>query len=362
MKNFYQNFYKTAVAASALTFCCMLPHSGQADPGFSFGNAASGNQACLDCHADMYKVGKKDLISTDMFSHTTHAMFGCKTCHDTISADHPKDGKVARTTTCTNCHSDIAAEYATSRHSQEVSNCNACHNPHNVLKPDEISALAMTATCMNCHNYNRIKATHAQWLPQTDLHLGAITCVTCHTKAKNYIVSVYIARRNVKTDTSSPIIADYSYLSKKIDSQKVQYLVDRNRDNYISIEEIKMFNVNPENKDLYLKAILTPTKTSHAFQISDKSWNCTFCHAAGPSATQVTKLVLPNQDGTFSGFDVEKGTSITSLNAIPNFYMMGSSRNNMVNKVGMLFLAGGLIMPVGHGFIRFLTRRNRRKE
>lgn len=357
-----QSFYKIAVAVAVITVCCMLPNTGKADPGFSFGNAASGNQACLDCHADTLKVSKENLISTGGFNHTTHAEFGCKTCHDAVSDKHPKDGKVARTTTCTNCHGDIAAEYATSRHSLGASDCSACHNPHKVLRPDEISALAMTATCISCHNQNRIKATHAQWLPQTDLHLEAITCVTCHTKAKDYIVSVYIARRYLKADASSPIIADYSYLSKKAGSQNVQYLVDRNQDNYISIEELKIFNGNQENKDLYLKAILTPTKTSHAFQISDKSWNCTFCHAAGPSATQKTKLVLPKQDGTFTSLDVEAGTSFTSLNAIPNFYMMGSSRNNLVNKIGALVLAGGMIMPVGHGFIRFLTRRNRRKE
>ncbi|MDD2847702.1 MAG: cytochrome c3 family protein [Desulfuromonadaceae bacterium] len=362
MESFYQNVYKMVLAVSALSICCMLPHTGQADPGFSFGNAASGNQACLDCHSDMQTVGDKNLISAAVFSHTTHAMFGCKTCHDTVSSDHPKDGTVARTTTCTNCHGDIAAEYATNKHSHAVPNCNACHNPHKVLKPNEISALAMTATCMNCHNHNTIKATHAQWLPQTDLHLGSITCVTCHTRTKNFVVSVYVARRDVKAEGSSPVIADYHYLSTKLNSRDVQFLVDRNRDNSISIEELKLFNGNPENKDLYLKAILTPTKTSHAFQTSDKSWNCTFCHANGPSEAQITRLVLPQPDGTFAGFDVEKGTSLSSLNAIPNFYMMGSSRNKLVNNIGVLFLTGGLIMPVGHGFIRFMTRRNRRKE
>jgi predicted CXXCH cytochrome family protein len=362
MKSFYQNFYKNLFTVSVLAACSIFPKAGQADPGFSFGNASSDNQACLACHADIDKVNDKDLLNSGQFNHTTHAKFGCKTCHDTVTADHPKDGKVTRTTTCTNCHNDITAEYATSNHSLNVPNCSACHNPHKVQKPDEISALTMTATCMNCHNYNKIKSTHAQWLPQTDLHLGAITCVTCHTKVKNYVVSVYVTRRNVKTNASNPVIADYSYLSKKIGSQDVQYLVDSNRDDYISIEELKEFNNNPANKDLYLKAILTPTETSHAFQISDKSWNCTFCHASGPSSAQLTKMVLPNKDGTFTGFDVEKGTSITSLNAIPNFYMMGSSRNNLVNTIGGMVLAGGLIMPVGHGFIRFLTRRNRRKE
>jgi hypothetical protein len=40
--------------------------------------------------------------------------------------------------------------------------------------------------------------------------------------------------------------------------------------------------------------------------------------------------------------------------------MMGATRNASLNLLGLAILAGGLVMPVGHGFLRFLTRKNRR--
>jgi hypothetical protein len=40
--------------------------------------------------------------------------------------------------------------------------------------------------------------------------------------------------------------------------------------------------------------------------------------------------------------------------------MIGSTRNTALNLAGVLILAGGLVMPVGHGLLRFLTRKNRK--
>lgn len=361
-------YVKTQLLRQTITFtaviatCSFIPAVGTADPGFSFGGNATKNEACLKCHNDMKVVGDVNQINTKAFQHTTHSQLGCKTCHNTVSDKHPGDGKVTRTTTCSDCHNDVSAEYSISKHSISVPDCSACHNPHTVHKPGEVFALELNATCTKCHTYNRIASTHAQWLPQTNLHLGSITCITCHTKSEDYVLSVYISRKDLKGSASGPNVADYSYLSNKTGSDDVHKLVDRNLDNYISIEELKAFNGKQSNKDLYLKAILTPTKTTHAFQISDKSWNCTHCHAAGPDSAQVSKLVLPKKDGTFQHMAIEKGESIADLNVIPNFYMMGSSRNSILNILGGFILAGGLVMPVGHGFFRFLTRKNRKKE
>lgn len=342
--------------------CSLLPRFGLADPGFSFGDENLKNKTCLNCHKDKELVGAVNQINTKAFQHTTHALLGCKTCHDTISNIHPKDGKTTRTTTCSDCHADVAAEYSISKHSLSVTNCNACHNPHTVHKPGDVYALDLNETCTSCHNQDRITASHAQWLPQTNLHLGSITCTTCHTKSDNYVLSVYVSRRDQKKTGSNVTVADYSHLKNKAGSEDITKLVDRNLDSYISIEELRNFNSNPANKDLYLKAVLTPNKTTHAFQTSDKSWNCTACHAAGPDTAQVSRLVLPMQDGTFQHLNIEKGASIATLNVIPDFYMMGSSRSTIMNMLGAVVLAGGMVMPVGHGFIRFLTRKNRKKE
>jgi hypothetical protein len=353
---------RIAAVSVVIAACSLLPRLGQADPGFSFGGDTQKNQSCLACHKNKELVGAANQINPKAFQHTTHAQLGCKTCHNTVSDNHPKDGKIARTTTCSDCHADIASQYSISKHSLSVTDCSACHNPHTVHKPGEVYALELNKTCTTCHNQNRITASHAQWLPQTNLHLGSISCITCHTKSDGYVLSVYVSRRDQKGTGSGTTVADYSYLKKKSGSEDITNLVDRNMDGYISIEELRNFNTNPVHKDLYLKAILTPSTTTHAFQISDKSWNCTSCHAAGPDAAQVSHLVLPKQDGTFQKMDIEKGASIAALNVIPDFYMMGSSRNKLLNMLGGVVLAGGLVMPAGHGFIRFLTRKNRKKE
>lgn len=350
------------VVSAVIAVCSLLPRLGQADPGFGFGEGAQKNQSCLTCHKNKELVGAANQINPKAFQHTTHAQLGCKTCHNTVSDNHPKDGKPARTTTCSDCHADIATQYSISKHSLSVTNCSACHNPHAVHKPGELYALDLNKTCTSCHNQDRITASHAQWLPQTNLHLGSITCITCHTKSDNYVLSVYVSRRDQKGNGTGAAVADYSYLKTKAGSDDITKLVDRNLDSYISIEELRNFNSNSANKDLYLKAVLTPAKTTHAFQISDKSWNCTACHAAGPDAAQVSRLVLPKQDGTFQNMDIEKGASIAALNVIPDFYMMGSSRNTILNMFGAAILVGGMVMPIGHGFFRFLTRKNRKKE
>lgn len=350
------------VLFAVATMCSLMPTVGLANSaGFSFGDGAVKNADCLKCHNDKQLVGEKNKINGNRFQHTTHGQFGCKTCHNNVASSHPDGKKIARTTICTDCHKDVADQYLLSKHSIEVPGCGSCHNPHAAQKAGEVSAFLLSDTCTSCHDRTRISATHAQWLPQTNLHLGAVTCVTCHTKIDNYVLSVYISHRDLKNTKSRAIIADYDYLRGKAGSDEVQHLVDANRDGYISIEELKGFSRKAENKELYLKAVLIPDKTSHIIKTFDKNFNCTFCHATSPKA-QVTKLVVPNKDGSYRQLDVEKGGTLGSLDAIPDFYMMGSSRNSILNKLGVVVLAGGLIMPVGHGFFRFMTRKNRKKE
>jgi hypothetical protein len=74
---------------------------------------------------------------------------------------------------------------------------------------------------------------------------------------------------------------------------------------------------------------------------------------------QVSYLAFPEQDGTFQKVAVEKGAVMSALSTLPDFYLMGSTRNGNLNKIGLIIIMGGMIMPVGHGFLRFLSRKNR---
>ena len=325
---------------------------------FSFGDSTGKNEACIACHGNQSTVGTKSYIDPTNFGQTTHAKFGCTTCHDTLASNHPAGKSTVRTTNCTDCHGDIVTQYSGSIHAKNAS-CNGCHNPHKVFKPEEISGVELNKQCANCHDNIKITASHSKWLPQAGLHLGAIACVTCHSKAENYVISIYIAKRDNIDPESRPNLVLYEDLLKLSNNENVQFLIDKNRDSYISLDELRKFNRDPSNKDMYLKAMLTPVKPTHSFQTFDNRWDCTFCHASGPEIMQTSYLSLPEQNGTFRQVAVEKGAAMDALHAIPNFYLMGSTRNDILNKVGILIIIGGFVMPIGHGFFRFISRKNR---
>jgi hypothetical protein len=49
------------------------------------------------------------------------------------------------------------------------------------------------------------------------------------------------------------------------------------------------------------------------------------------------------------------------LYGTPDFYMLGSTRSTLLSIIGALIVAGGLMVPILHGTLRFVTRK-RRKE
>lgn len=341
-----------------LIVACVATREQAQGGNYSFGDSVSKNVDCISCHGDQALVGSQNYINPTRFGHTTHAKFGCTTCHDAITSNHPDGKTIPRTTSCGDCHSDIINQYSASIHATKAS-CSGCHNPHRVYSSSEIAATEMNKQCAACHDNIKINASHAKWLPQAGLHLGAIACVTCHSKAENYVISIYIAKRDDASPESKPTLVEYESLLKYSNGDDIQYLIDKNRDNYISLDELRKFNRDPSNKNIYLKAMMTPVKPTHSFQTFDNRWDCTFCHASGPAIMQTSYLSFPKQNGTFRQVAVEKGAAMDALRAIPNFYLMGSTRNGTLNGIGILIIAGGMIMPVGHGFLRFLTRKNR---
>jgi Cytochrome c554 and c-prime len=331
----------------------MAQHSGTTD---SFGNGVSKNAVCIKCHGDKKVVSGRAYIDPLKLGHTTHSRFGCSSCHDAIGNDHPNGRPVAKTTSCRDCHDDTAMEYSRSPHAAKA-NCVDCHNPHQVAMLDEVSGDDMNRQCNKCHTINNITATHAKWLPQTETHLATVACVTCHSGAENFITTLYISRKQDGREKLVP--ASYGELKKLAGNANLQSLIDRNQDNYISLNELRVFNSSKIYKGLCLKSMLTPVKPTHSFKTYESRWNCTFCHASDHETMQTSFVAFPLEDGTFRQLAVEKGAVLDALKAVPDFYLMGSTRNAMLNKLGLIIIAGGMVMPVGHGFLRFMSRKNR---
>lgn len=326
--------------------------------GFSFGEAAGKNASCLACHGDARKVKGSAYINQVQFGHTTHAVIGCPTCHEGISKSHP-DGAKTPTADCRECHPAVSAEYARSIHAGKT-HCAGCHNPHKVETPKEISGQEINQMCSGCHDGLQMVAKHGEWLPQADLHLRMLPCITCHTSSKNYFISMYIVKGKNGSRFGRQELAGYDELKQKAGGKDLVTLIDTNGDRYVSLQELRMFNRDSSHKELRLHGMMTPETVTHSFEILDSRRNCTFCHASGSGPMQTSFISLPEANGTFTRVPVERGAVLDALYGTPDFYLMGSTKSNALNGIGLAIICGGLIMPVGHGFMRFLTRKNRK--
>jgi predicted CXXCH cytochrome family protein len=326
------------------------------------------NVRCLTCHGDK-KITAKDsqhlFIDSGQYAATTHSYIGCKACHPAISPHHPHDNPkpaVPTRATCRECHEPIHAEYAKSMHGNKAT-CTNCHNPHEVKSPSAISGKDINAKCAKCHSTDKIAKTHAKWLPQADLHIDSLPCITCHTGSKNYVITLFIQNRKPGAPRGEFKLASQEELSRLLPAgSDLGRLIDRNNDGFISLSDLRAFNSRIRNHEMRLWGMMTPETVSHNYEILDNRWDCSFCHASGPKAMQTSYVAFPDKSGGYTRLPVEKGAVLDILNGTPDFYMLGASRSTLLNIIGALIIAGGLMMPVCHGTFRLLTRKNRRKH
>lgn len=326
------------------------------------------NERCLICHNDkkIINMGGKHLhIDSSVYAATTHSYIGCRSCHTAITEVHPNDNpKPPRPTraTCRECHLPIHAEYARSLHSSKAT-CTDCHNPHAVKTPQSISGKDINDMCAKCHDVKKVVATHVTWLPQADLHIDALPCITCHTSSQNYVITMAIQTREPGKPDGSFRMATHDELSRLLpEGSELSSLIDRNKDRFISMDDLRAFNSQVRRKEMRLWGMMTPEVVSHSYDILDNRRQCSFCHASGPKSMQKSFVAFPDKSRGYTRVAVERGAILDLLNATPDFYMLGATRSYPLTIVGGLIIAAGLMMPVGHGTVRLLTRARRRKH
>lgn len=325
---------------------------------------ANPNEACLKCHGDkaiISKGGGHLFIDPVTFAGTTHELIGCTSCHDAISSQHPHDGIRPPRAQCRECHAVIQREYAQSLHGGNAS-CTDCHNPHMVRQPMAVSGDFINAQCNKCHDKAKTVTTHSKWLTQADLHVDAMPCITCHTSSKNYVIIMYIEKRQANKPHSDFREATYAELAEAAGGKDISQLIDVNGDGKIEMSELRRFNTNAKYNDMRLWGMMMPEQVTHSYQILDNRWDCTFCHSTGTKAMQTSFVAFPGKDGRYTRMQVEKGAVLDLLFGTPDFYMMGTTRSTALNIIGALILVGGMMMPIGHGSLRYLTRKNRKEH
>ncbi|WP_305046371.1 multiheme c-type cytochrome [Geoalkalibacter sp.] len=311
---------------------------------------------CLMCHGDAGMVGDALFVDGPKFATTLHAELGCVACHADVTAEHPDDGLKLGKVSCSECHADMEQDYNAGIHAG-LASCNDCHNPHSARASTEVSGYDMNQMCTGCHVTARVVDSHDRWLPQAGLHIEAVPCITCHTGSENIVITWYLVKQ--KKAYGDFELLSPGELATLAGEKDITVLIDTDNDGHVSLAELRAFNTSRDFRGLHLVGMMTPEQVSHNFQILDNRWDCTFCHASGPSAMQVSYVAFPQDDGSFLRLDVERGAALDALYGTPNFYMVGATRNKVMDILGAMIIAGGLVLPVGHGTMRFLTRKNR---
>lgn len=321
------------------------------------------NDKCMLCHGQKEiksPAGKNVFIDPDKFAGTTHSIVGCTSCHERVSPDHPGDGYTPSRATCGDCHGPVAEEYAKSLHGSKAG-CNGCHNPHEVRLPAFMSGDEINRKCARCHDSRKTIQSHSKWLPQADLHIDSLPCITCHTGSKDYVITMSIESR-LPGSKNNFKNATYEELATLTNGKGISSIIDRNGDHLVSLQELREFNYQLRGMNMRLWGMMTPETVTHSYQILDNRWDCTFCHASGPKAMQKSFIAFPDKNGGYSRVAVEKGAILDILYGTPDFYMLGSTRSTPLNIIGGLVVAAGLSFPIGHGFFRFLTRKKREED
>lgn len=319
------------------------------------------SEECLFCHAEADLVGADQALDTELYSHTVHAQMGCLTCHAEVSESHPDDGRAVAASDCLECHEETGQAYGQTRHAQ-FADCRDCHDPHRGRGLEAVAGPDKNSQCSQCHDLQQIADGHAEWLPQAGLHIGVLPCITCHTSSPGYEIVLNITRKQDQGMFGDYDFANYADLEALTESGDPAGLIDINRDAFISLAELRTFNRNPAYADMRLEGTLVPSEVSHDLSTLDNRYDCTFCHVSGPQSMQTSYLALPTAEGIYARMQVEEGAVLDALYGTPDFYLTGSTRSASMNLIGLLIICCGLIMPIGHGTLRFLTRKNRQHK
>jgi len=340
------------------------------------------NSECLDCHSDesLTKESTDNILQTEItesmyvdeekFEKSIHNMndITCVDCHSDIEElnwdEEVPHALYLETVNCTSCHEDSGEEFKNSVHMKMrtkgiTMTCYACHGYHYVQQMEGASVAERTnSICLKCHNPYQFH----DWLPSGDAHFDSVECVVCHAPD----VPRHINLRFYDLITNTFYDSDDLLKILGIDYDKLMPTIDKNKDEIINMNEfddlvlmLKQKNIRP-----ILRAELVAEIDSIAHQINRKSAQktCEKCHASDSPYFNAVSIILTRDDGTVKRYPIER--EILESYYVSHFYLLGGTRVKLLDKIGLLIIAGGACAAFGHFIIRVLTIpiRRRKKE
>ncbi len=338
------------------------------------------NSECLECHSDenLTKESTDNILQVEIteslfvdekkFNKSIHNIKGitCLDCHSDIKElDWNEEVPHALYLTrvhCVSCHEDSGEEFKNSVHMKMrtkgiTMTCYACHGYHYVQQMEGASVAERTnSICLKCHNPNQYHG----WLPSGDAHFASVECVVCHAPdvPRHIDLRFYdlLTNKFFKGDELLKIIGfDYNEIMQKI---------DKNKDEIIDMNEFDdlFFMLKHKNIRPILRAELVADINSIAHQINRESAQktCEKCHASDSPYFNAVSLILTKDDGTVERYNIDR--AILASYYVSHFYLLGGTRVKLLDKIGLLIIAGGACTVFGHFIVRVLTIPSRRRK
>jgi hypothetical protein len=316
-------------------------------------------ETCRDCHKKTVKQYDDSVHSALVRTGSDKAPL-CADCHNphaTLSAKEKPTGQV-EPVACQNCHEGIAKAYAESVHGrsgEEALACKDCHQTHNV----KAAALGdhIKSQCTSCHR--DVTSTHAEWLPNTQRHLEAISCPACHSPGTTRRVNLRLYEGSTQQQASEKVgVPKFVKLATSADATA------SGLDARALWSLLQEFSNDGSERKTVVRGRLEVQTGVQAHQLGEKSLSlkdCDTCHRQGAASFQAVTISMAGPDGRPLRHDASKGilTSIESIGSVGGFYAIGSTRIKLLDTMLVMALAVGILIPLTHLTVKLVSKRRR---
>ena len=319
-------------------------------------------ETCRDCHKKTVKQYEDSVHSALVRAGSDKAPL-CSDCHNPHATRSVKEKSAGgpEPVVCQKCHQGIAKAFAESVHGRsgdEALECKDCHTTHSIKAAS--LGQSMKGQCVSCHK--DVVTTHAVWLPNTELHLDAISCPACHSPGATRRVNLRLyeggnAPRQAAEKVGVPTFVKMANWADTtgsgLDARALWSLLQEfNRD-------------NGEGKTV-LRGRLEVQTGVQAHQLGEKALalkDCDTCHKQGAASFQAVSVTMAGPDGRPLRHDASLGVlnSIESVGSIGGFYAIGSTRIKLLDVLLVMALAAGILLPAAHLSVKLVTQRKRER-
>ena len=315
-------------------------------------------EACRDCHKKAVTQYQDSVHSALVRAGSDKAPL-CSDCHNPHATRSLKDASADEPVVCTKCHEPISKAFAQSVHGSsgdEALTCKDCHHTHNV----KAAAFAdnMRQECLSCHK--DAVTSHAQWLPNTERHLEAISCPACHSPGATRRVNLRLYEGAAPQQSTEKVgVPKFVKVANWADA------TGTGLDARALWSLLQEFNRNGSAMTTtMLRGRLEVQTGEQAHQLAGKARavkDCDTCHREGATPFQTVTVSMAGPDGRPLRHQARDGvlTSVESIGSVRGFYAIGGTRIKLLDLLLVLVLAGGILVPAAHLTMKLLVKRRR---